>query len=529
MLDPLTIGGGQIISGLMSAGSSDAFCAVNARSHEPVAPNFLTATEREVSEACSAAADAFIELRKFSVEDRAVLLETIAAGLEAISEPLTERASLESGLPLPRLTGELGRTCGQLRMFADLIRDGSWVDARIDLPKPERVPVPKPDLRRMLRPIGPIAVFGASNFPLAFSVAGGDTASALAAGCPVVVKAHPAHPGTSEIVGRVIAQSLSSCGLPLGMFAMLQGGIEVGEWIVQDPHIKAVGFTGSLRAGRALFDLANARSRPIPVFAEMGSVNPVIFLPGAIEDRPEALAQSYAESLILGVGQFCTNPGLVFGLSSGRFSNWLEMVALRLDAAAVGTMLTPQIGRAYEAQLRDWSANPILTRLTERESAAGVPALFTMWASEIVSDPALSEECFGPAAIAAVAEDYAEMVSALSTLGGQLTATVHAGEGDEAMVRDLVPLLEEIAGRVILNGYPTGVEVCSSMQHGGPYPASTDSRFTSVGTGAITRWVRPVAYQGFPQNMLPEELRDENPRQIQRLVDGQPESRLEMA
>jgi NADP-dependent aldehyde dehydrogenase len=410
-------------------------------------------------------------------------------------------------------------------MFAALVREGSWVDARIDRARPERTPLPKPDIRRMLVPIGPVAVFGASNFPLAFSVAGGDTASALAAGCPVVVKAHPAHPGTSEVAAHAILAAADASGIDRGVFSLLQSTRnDVARALVQHPHVKAVGFTGSLRAGRALFDAGAARPEPIPVYAEMGSVNPVFILPGAVAERATAIADGLKDSVTLGVGQFCTNPGLTIGIGETRFDDLVSQLEARIRSAPPGPMLTPAIGRAYDAGVMRLSGIDGVT--TTRASGAGhespgVPSLFVTKADVFLQHHEIGEEVFGPSTVVIRCDSRDELYRVAAQLKGQLTATVHGTPADLEEHAALISLLETRAGRLIINGFPTGVEVCPSMQHGGPYPATTDSRSTSVGTAAINRFARPVAYQGFPQSLLPPELRDDNPRGIWRLVDAE--------
>jgi NADP-dependent aldehyde dehydrogenase len=437
-------------------------------------------------------------------EARADFLERIADGLEAKGIPLVETAHRETNLPLPRLNGELGRTCGQLRMFAALIRTPDWMDVRIETADPDRKPLPKPDLRRTVVPLGPVAVFGASNFPLAFSVPGGDTASALAAGCPVVAKAHPAHPETSRLAAEAISEAVRESDLPTGVFGLVEGGPEVGRQLVLDERIAAVGFTGSYRVGRLLFDLGAGRKRPIPVFAEMGSVNPVVFLPGVLRERGDALAKGYADSLVLGVGQFCTNPGVVIGLAGPEFDAFLASVAGALAASASAPMLTPDILAGYREGVAARRERGNLQCLAAGEDSSA--SLFAVDASQFLADPGLREELFGPSAIAVRAESLEGVAAVLDALEGQLTASVHFASEDEASVRQILPNLVRIAGRVIANGFPTGVEVNSAMHHGGPYPATTDARFTSVGTGAIRRFVRPVSLQNFPLELLPPEL-----------------------
>ena len=485
---------------------------------------FEEASRAHVDAAADAAAGAFDAYRAMPADARAAFLDRIATAIEANDE-LVAAAHAETALPTQRLTGERARTANQLRMFAALVREGSWVDARIDRALPTRTPQPRPDIRRVLIPIGPVAVFGASNFPLAFSVAGGDTASALAAGCPVVVKAHPAHPATSEIAARAIVDAAIAAGMPSGVFSLLQSTRnDIARALVQHPHVKAVGFTGSLRAGRALFDAAADRPEPIPVYAEMGSVNPVFVLPGAIAERASSLAEGLKDSVTLGVGQFCTNPGLTIGVGDERFDAFVRQLDGLMGAAPSGTMLTPAICHAYEAGVRRLSGlDGVSTRRssTASEEAQALPSLFVTDGGAFLRHPDIGEEVFGPSTVVVRCGSREELEAVARQLDGQLTATVHGTAADLEQYAWLVSILEQKAGRLIVNGFPTGVEVCPSMHHGGPYPATTDARSTSVGTAAIHRFARPVAYQNVPQWLLPAELQDPNPRGIWRLVDGQ--------
>lgn len=458
-----------------------------------------TPTEPNVQTAAEAAGRAAPAYAAVLPEDRARFLDRIAENLEALGDRLLETAHRETSLPLARLTGERGRTCGQLRMFAELIRKDDWLDVRIDRSGS--------DVRRTQVPLGAVGVFGASNFPLAFSVPGGDTASALAAGCPVVAKAHPAHPETSDLAAEAILSAVRETGMPEGTFALVHGGSEVGRALVLHPAIYAVGFTGSHRAGRSLFDLTAGRDRPIPVYAEMGSVNPVFFLSGALTEKGEALAKGYADSLVLGIGQFCTNPGVVVGLAGEAFDAFLAKTAEHLGQAVPGTMLTMDIHAAYESGVRSRREHDKLEAVCAGEGAAA--ALFAVDAEAFLAHPELAEELFGPSAVAVRCRDLDEMRRVAEALEGQLTATVHFADDDTEAVRSLLPIFVHIAGRVVANGFPTGVEVGPAMHHGGPYPATTDSRATSVGTAAILRFVRPVAFQGFPEDLLPPELQIE--------------------
>jgi NADP-dependent aldehyde dehydrogenase len=482
--------------------------------------------QHEVDEACGLAAHAFDSFRETSAEVRARFLETIGQGLMDLGSELVERACGESGLPLARIEGERARTAIQLKLFASVVRDGRWMSATLDPALPDRKPLARPDLRSRKIALGPVAVFGASNFPLAFSVAGGDTASALAAGCPVVAKAHPAHLGTSELVGRVIQRGVAECGLHEGVFSLLVGeGNAIGEALVAHPAIKAVGFTGSRRGGLALMRIASQRTEPIPVYAEMSSVNPVFLLPGALAKRPEALAVGFTDSLTLGVGQFCTNPGLVVAVESDDLERFRRLAAEKLSGKSAATMLTPGIHAAYQSGLRKLAATQGVRTLAQGQSAsascAGQAALFSVDAKTFLAVPHLSDEVFGPAALLISCRNSGEMREVAEHLEGQLTSTLHVEAADTEIARELLPILERKAGRIVFNGFPTGVEVCYAMVHGGPYPATTDSRTTSVGAAAIERFLRPVCYQNMPAALLPEALQDSNPLSLWRLRDGQ--------
>lgn len=501
------------------------FRAFNPSEGREFGPEFYEATSATVARALAAAARAFTQYRGKSAEEVAGFLEAVARNVEALGDELIETAQAETALPTERLKGERGRTLGQLRMFAGVVREGSWVEAVIDHAEPERKPQPKPDLRRMLIPIGPVAVFGASNFPLAFSVAGGDTASALAAGNPVVVKAHPAHPCTSELVARAVVAGARETGMPAGLFSLVQGrSPAVSLAVVEHPQTKAVGFTGSLRVGRALFDAAARRPEPIPVYAEMGSVNPVFVLPGALRERGAEFAEGLKQSVTLGTGQFCTNPGLVVGLRGEPFEQFLDKTDELFAAAAPGTMLNAGILRGYKEGVER------LRRLTKQGTQASSNAdesrtqaaayVFSTDAGTFLDNHELGEEVFGPSTLIVACEELEELRRVVERLEGALTATIHGTPEDLREYAWLVSALEQKAGRLVYNGFPTGVEVCAAMQHGGPYPATTDARTTSVGTAAIKRFARPVCYQNFPQEALPVELRDDNPRGLWRLMDN---------
>lgn len=464
-----------------------------------------------VDQAVCAAEEAFWGYSALTRAERAAFLEAIAEEIEARAADLTAIGTRETGLPEARLNGERGRTTGQLRLFAEHIRQGDYLDRRHDTALPQRQPLPRPDLRMMQRPLGPVAVFGASNFPLAFSTAGGDTASALAAGCPVVVKGHEAHPGTSELVAEAIHAAILRCGMPHGVFSLVQGGaIEVGQTLVQHPLIQAVGFTGSLAGGRALFDLCAQRPEPIPFFGELGAVNPMFMLPSAVATRGIELGKGWAGSLTMGAGQFCTNPGIAVVLDSPEADAFVESARAALAETAAQVMLTDGIAAACragaEAISQQSGVDSLVISVAEPRQAK--PFLFKVAASDWLNNHMLSEEVFGPLGIVVVAGDAGQMEEIARSLAGQLTATLHMDDADAAQARRLMPILERKAGRVLANGFPTGVEVCDSMVHGGPYPASTNFGATSVGTMAIRRFVRPVCYQNIPQALLPADLRD---------------------
>jgi NADP-dependent aldehyde dehydrogenase len=501
------------------------FRSVLAATGEPQGEPFEVQGPADVAEACAAADAAFDIYRATSREERAAFLERIAEEILAIGDPLIEAAMSESGLPRARLEGERGRTVGQIRMFADVVRKGLWQQLRIDPAMPDRQPLPRPDLRLRMIPVGPVAVFGASNFPLAFSTAGGDTASALAAGCPVVVKGHPAHPITGALVAAAIAKAVAACDLPEGVFGHLVGpSNELGAALVQDPRIMAVGFTGSRAGGLALARLAQARAVPIPVYAEMSSINPVLLLPNALKARGEALGSAFAGSLTMGAGQFCTNPGLILAIEGEGLDAFTVAAGQAVSAAPAQTMLTSGIGEAYRKgveALAECAGVTTLARGEEGDRTCGSAALFQTTAEAFLADKALGDEVFGASSIVVRCRDEAELAKVLSSLEGQLTATLHMDEADQAMAARLLPLLERKVGRILANGWPTGVEVCNAMVHGGPFPATTDPRTTSVGSLAIDRFLRPVSYQNLTPGLLPPELRDEAFGDgAPRLIDG---------
>ncbi|WP_298958567.1 aldehyde dehydrogenase (NADP(+)) [uncultured Roseibium sp.] len=469
--------------------------------------SYSTGTVAQVDAACRAAEEAFWTFGYSSREDRAKFLNAIADEIEVRAEAITEIGTSETGLPEARLNGERGRTTGQLRLFAAHILKGDYLDQHHDEALPDRQPLPRPDLKLVQRPIGPVAVFGASNFPLAFSTAGGDTASAFAAGCPVVVRGHPAHPGTGEIVAEAISAAVKSCGLHPGVFSFIQGdGYEVGQALVQHPLISAVGFTGSLRGGRALFDLCAQRPVPIPFFGELGSVNPMFLLPAALSGKGEAIAKGWAGSLTMGAGQFCTNPGLVILVDGPDADSFVEVAAAALNEVGKQTMLTDGIAAAFRSGSQLVAGTTGVRELmgTSCDAREASPYLFETTGEAWLENEQLGEEVFGPLGIVVRVKDDAQMVEIAKSLDGQLTCTLHLEEGDTALARTLMPVLERKAGRVLANGFPTGVEVADAMVHGGPYPASTNFGATSVGTLAIRRFLRPVCYQNLPGTLLPE-------------------------
>ena len=520
----MTITGEMIIGSQLVRGTAGEQRAYNPSTRAEFEPSFGQATGADVERACELAAAAFDPYRALPLEQRARFLEAVAEQILAIGPELIERAQQETGLPQARLEGERMRTVNQLRLFAKVVRDGRFLGATIDSALPDRTP-PRPDLRLAKIGLGPVAVFGASNFPLAFSVAGGDTASALAAGCPVVVKAHGAHLGTSELVGRAVQRAVSECGVPEGVFSMLFGdGRTIGQQLVAHPAIKAVGFTGSRGGGTALMRTAAARSEPIPVYAEMSSVNPMFLLPKALEEGGAALANGFVDSLTLGVGQFCTNPGLVFAVKGAALDAFTAAATTALQAKGAGTMLTAGIHEAYNSGIARFGATEGL-RLVAQGSTEGIgcaaqAALYEVEASAFIGNPELQDEIFGPVALVVRFETEEQMLQAAEQLHGQLTATVHVKQADHALAAKLLPILERKAGRVLFNGFPTGVEVSHAMVHGGPFPATSDSRSTSVGATAIDRFLRPVCYQNLPAELLPEALRDDNPLRLARVLDG---------
>ncbi|MDZ7904914.1 MAG: aldehyde dehydrogenase (NADP(+)) [Cypionkella sp.] len=471
--------------------------------------DFAVGTPADVDAAVRAAEDAFPAYSALPRETRAQFLEEIAAQIDARGDEITAAGTSETGLPEARLVGERGRTTGQLRLFAAHIRKMDFLDLRHDAALPDRAPLPRPDIRLIQQPIGPVGVFGASNFPLAFSVMGGDSASALAAGCPVVVKGHSAHPATGEVVARAVLAAIEKLGLPRGVFSLVQGGRrDVGEALVQHPLIRAVGFTGSLMGGRALFNLCAARPDPIPFFGELGSVNPMFILPAALAARGGAIASGWAGSLTMGAGQFCTNPGIGVVVEGPDLDSFVASLIAALEPVSAQTMLTDGIADAYRAgaaRMANAGAKAVLERPEDGRRAS--PYVYQVTGDEWLANPHLGEEVFGPLALLVRAKDAAQMLTIANALLGQLTCTLHLDASDHPQAANLLPILSRKAGRVLANGFPTGVEVCDAMVHGGPYPASTNFGATSVGTMSIRRWLRPVSYQNLPLDLLPEELR----------------------
>ena len=517
---------GHLLIGSGATPGSDAGCkGIEAATGHEMEPRYGGASAADIERACALASAAFDVYREMPLESRARFLEKIAGNIAGLGDALVERAMKETGLPRARIEGERGRTMNQLKLFAAVLREGSWLEARIDPAMPERQPLPRPDLRVRNVPLGPVVVFGASNFPLAFSVAGGDTASALAAGCPVIVKAHHAHPGTSELVGRAVQAAAKECGMPEGTFALLYGsGSKLGTALVADHRIKAVGFTGSRGGGTALMKVAQSRPEPIPVYAEMSSINPVLVLPHAMAARGEAIAKAFVASLTMGAGQFCTNPGLVLGAEGRDLDSFTGKVAESLTGVASQTMLTPGIHQAYAGGVERLAKNASVKTVARGQAPSGPyngqAAFFSTDAKSFVADHSLRDEVFGSSSVLVRCPDVNAMRGILESLEGQLTITLQMDPEDMEYAKQLLPVLERKAGRVLVNGFPTGVEVAHAMVHGGPYPSTSDGRTTSVGSLAIYRFLRPVCYQDFPAQLLPEPLRDGNPLSIPIRKDG---------
>jgi NADP-dependent aldehyde dehydrogenase len=516
---------GKLFIGADQVATAATFQARNATTGESMQPSFSAAGNSEVERACALAWCAFEPFRAVDPDARARFLETIADRIQALGDELLERGHAETGLPIARLTAERGRTIGQLRLFADELRKGGWLGLRVDPALPDRKPLPRSDLRQRKVPLGPVVVFGASNFPLAFSVAGGDTAAALAAGCPVIVKGHSAHPGTSDLVAQAVTAAVEACDLPEGVFSLLNGNSRaLGAALVAHPRVKAVGFTGSRAGGLALVKIASERQEPIPVYAEMSSINPVFLLPAALAERAEKLGQDFIASLTLGVGQFCTNPGLAIALESAALERFIACAGAALGQVAPGVMLTSGIHAAYEKgvqQLLDHDRVTLLARGAESQGAyCGRGALFSVSARDLLQHADVTNEVFGASSVIVRCATEAEMLEVAEHLEGQLTATLHLTAQDHALAARLLPILERKAGRLIANGWPTGVEVAHAMVHGGPFPATSDGRSTSVGTLAIERFLRPVCYQDFPDALLPRALRHEVVDSLPHRLDG---------
>lgn len=522
----MQINGLSLIGSSTGAQSDSTFKAIDPSTAGEIEPPFHAASADETNRAADLAQNAFLHYSQKSGAERAAFIHAIADQIEALGDTLTQRAMAETGLPEARIQGETGRTTGQLRLFASVAEEGSWVEARIDTALPDRQPIPKPDIRSMKRPLGPVAVFAASNFPLAFSVAGGDTASALAAGCPVIVKAHSSHPGTSELVAQAILAAARETGMPDGTFSLLHGsGRVVGSALVSHPSIQAVGFTGSTGGGTALMKLAASRPQPIPVYAEMGSVNPVFILPGAAAANGAGLATGLQASATMGVGQFCTNPGVVLVETSDSGNALVSAFAEEMSKSPSAIMLNPSIHSAYTGGVAERSdkekVNTLVINDDEGVGCPGMAAVFEVSADTFLEDESLSEEIFGPETTLVRWNTKEDLLAIAEELEGQLTATIHGTDEDFEEYADLVSILERKVGRIVYNGFPTGVEVCPSMVHGGPFPATSDGRSTSVGTHAIERFIRLVAYQSSPQSLLPDELKDGNPLGIWRMVNGE--------
>lgn len=509
----------------LSANGSKTYKTFNPQLNEENKTIFFEATSEELDTAVTLAKKAFESFSMLAGSRKAEFLNAIADEILALDQELLQMYSLESGLPEGRANGERGRTVGQLRMFADLVQNGSWVEATIETGIPDRTPAPKPDLRKMMVPLGPVVVFGASNFPLAYSTAGGDTAAALASGCPVIVKSHPMHAGTGELVASAIIKAAKKTGMPNGVFSNLNScGIEVGVQLVQHPLVKAVGFTGSIKGGRALFDLAAKREEPIPVFAEMGSINPVVILPEALAAKKNSWAKTYAGSITLGSGQFCTNPGLLLGIKGADLTDFVTQLASEIVKIDPSCMLHPTIYKAYKNNKEKAIAQDDVQIAADYEANIkenyARQSVTTVSGETFLNNPTLHQEVFGPYSIVVQCANAEELEAILNKLEGQLTGTVISEGTDANTYQHLINALKNRVGRIIFNGVPTGVEVCPAMQHGGPYPASTDSRFTAVGIHSIKRWIRPFAYQDWPDNLLPKELQNGNPLNISRMVNG---------
>ena len=519
------ITGKNYIGENLSSNSSVTFQTFNPKLNIENDITFYEASDLEIQKSVELAFQAFKKYKLVSSAEKSKFLNQIADELQLISNDIVNIYCSETGLTEARCLAELTRTINQLRSFSELLINGDFQEVSIDTSIPDRVPVPKPDLRKMLMPLGPVAVFGASNFPLAYSTAGGDTASALAAGCPVILKSHPMHAGTGELVSAAIIRAVKITNMPNGVFSNLNSkGIEVGEKLVNNPGVKAVGFTGSLRGGRAIYDLASRRDNPIPVFAEMGSVNPVLIFPEKLHKEYAELAEKFAKSITIGSGQFCTNPGIIISFESEIFDLFIKKLVEEIEKLSPSCMLHPNIYNAYNNGIENIKKNKHISVLTKEksESKANFPkhVISTVTAKNFIQDKKLQDEIFGPCSLIVKCLDQNEMLQVINSMEGQLTGTILADINENFLSDKIINTLELKVGRIIFNGVPTGVEVCPSMTHGGPYPASTDSRFSAVGTNSIKRWLRPVSFQDFPQNLLPNELKNDNPLMINRKING---------
>ncbi|WP_115717530.1 aldehyde dehydrogenase (NADP(+)) [Gallaecimonas mangrovi] len=523
----MSITGKQLINGEWVQGKGGEYQGVNPATGAKIEPTLTFADSEQVKAAAAAAKAAVATFGATSLKERGAFLERCAEEIMALGDELLERLMAETGYPRGRVEGERGRTCGQLKLFASTIQSGEYLDARIDLAMPDRQPLPRADIRFYKQPIGPVVVFGASNFPMAFSVAGGDTASALAAGCPVIVKGHNSHPGSGELVAQALAKAVKACNLPAGVFSFITGpGKDVGASLVTAPEVKAVGFTGSLGGGMALFNLANQRPDPIPVFAEMGSVNPVFVLPEALKANAAGIAEGFVGSLTMGVGQFCVNPGLVLGIKGPELDAFIETASAKLAEVPAGVMLNEGIAQTYAKGAEHLAGQNGVTvtgkgKAVEGAGFCGQAQLLSVDAKDFIANEHLQEEVFGPSSVVIQCANADELAQAASYLKGQLTGTLQATSEEVANYPQLLTLLQEKVGRLVFNNFPTGVEVCHAMMHGGPFPAATDARFTSVGTKAIDRFVRPICFQNYPHDLLPEPLKNDNAWGVSRWVNGE--------
>jgi NADP-dependent aldehyde dehydrogenase len=519
------ITGKNYIGNQLSAKGSKSYKTFNPQLNIENEHSFTEATSDEIDEAVALASEAFKTFRTTSGKQKAEFLNAIADEILALDDELIQTYCSETGLPEGRAKGERGRTVGQLRSFAELVAEGSWVEATIDTAQPDRQPMPRSDIRKMLIPLGPVVVFGASNFPLAYSTAGGDTAAALASGCPVIVKSHPMHAGTGELVASAIVKASEKTNMPNGVFSNINSsGIHVGGELVKHSGVKAVGFTGSIKGGRALYDLAAQREEPIPVFAEMGSINPVIIFPEALQSRGESLAKTYAGSITLGTGQFCTNPGLLLGIKGDDLTRFINTLSDEIVKIEPSCMLHPNIIGAYESNKQKVSSQSNLSVVADYEADLQTnyarQTITTVEGKTFLENPTLHQEVFGPFSMVVQCENATQLEQIISQLEGQLTGTVIAEHEEASNYPEVISALQNRVGRIIYNGVPTGVEVCPSMVHGGPYPSSTDSRFTAVGIHSIKRWVRPFSYQDWPNDLRPDELKNGNPLGITRSING---------